>query len=660
MPTRAVVWGGVLCSAACTGFALWVLTLPRTEPGGVSSEPAYVISLAVVTLAELGIGSLLILLRPRNLIGWLFAGMNLAAAVEQALVAYGGYGLAEADPPWPGATLAVNVASGLFVPGWVATPTLVMAFYPEGRLSAPWWRWPVGGAIAGTVALTFVAPFDPEVHADLFPGLTVPLTMSPTLLTWLSWGVCLPVLALSALSIWVGTIVRLLRARSPERQLLVWLVCTEAPAMTASFYASMISKEPVFSVLLAFPVVVAVAVGVLRYRLLGIELVLRRGLVYGVLTAVVIAVYLVVTVLVGSVLERGLLPGVVAAALVAVVLAPVRDRLQRAVNWLIYGERHDPLRAIARLGDQVAVAGERDLLPAALTAVMRAVRAPGAEVHAPGGRSVGCQGTMSATGPVLPLRVGGHDLGTLTVADRRSAGPYDDADLRLLAALALQIATLLRALELTEALEAERDRVVTATHAERDRIRHDLHDGLGPSLSGMGLGLQALADVLDTDESTPAGALLSRIREEATTAVGEIRRIIDGLRPVVLHSLGLAEAVRQHAKTISEAVPVEVEIGELPLLSPDVEAAAYRIVTESLSNTAQHAGARHAQVRMAAVDDALHITVTDDGHGITDLATPGIGLSSMNRRARALGGTFRVTSAPGRTTVTATLPLETV
>jgi signal transduction histidine kinase len=420
-----------------------------------------------------------------------------------------------------------------------------------------------------------------------------------------------------------------------------------------------ITKDPVPAVFLALLVVVAVAVGVLRYRMLGIEIVLRRGLVYGVLTAVVVSVYLAVTVLLGTALESRLLPGVVAAALVAVLLAPARERLQRAVDWFIYGERRDPLRAIARLGDQVAVAGERDLLPAALISVMRAVRAPGAEVRSPGGRSIGCQGTMAATGTVLPLRVGGRDLGTLTVADR-SAGAYDDGELQLLAALALQVAALLRALELTEALEAERDRVVSATHAERDRIRHDLHDGLGPSLSGMGLGLQALADELRIDETTPAGALLARIREEATTAVGEIRRIIDGLRPTVLDTLGLGEAIRQHAKTVSAALPVEVEIADLPVLAPGLEATAYRIVAESLTNTAQHAGARSAQVRVTAADGALHIRVTDDGNGIDERAAPGIGLTSMHRRARALGGTFHVTSAPGRTTVAATLPLESV
>ncbi|MDH6513728.1 signal transduction histidine kinase [Streptomyces sp. SAI-135] len=660
MTTRAVVRVMVLASVVPCGFALWVSALPRSQPTGAMSGASFVIALSVVNVGEACIAAVLIHARPRNAIGWIFAGLAVTSGWEQAFVAYGGYGLAEADPVWPGARLATVVASGLFVPGWVASATLLVALYPDGRLAARWWRWPVGAVVAGTVVLTFLSLFDSHAYGDLFPGLPAPLSMPPTLFTWLALGVCLPLLALSALVIWGGTVLRLLRSRPPERQLLVWLMCTEVPCMGASFYSAMVDNRPLPSVLLSFLVVVAVAVGVLRYRLLGIEAVLRRGLVYGLLTGAVIAVYLALTVGIGSALNRHPLLGVVAAALVAVLLAPARDRLQRAVDWLVYGERRDPLRALARLGDQVAVAGEPDLLPAALSAVMRAVRAPGAEVRAPDGHTVGQQGVMAAAGPSLPLRVGGRDLGTLTVAARRPAASYDTADLQLLAALALQVATLLRALELTEALEAERDHVVAATHAERDRIRHDLHDGLGPSLSGMGLGLQALADALDCDGATPAGRLLARIRQEVTTAVGEIRRIIDGLRPTVLDTLGLAEAIRQYAKTLADAVPVEVKIDGLPFLSPGLEATAYRIVTESLTNTARHAGACRACVRISAADGSLQVTVTDTGRGIPDRAAPGLGLMSMRRRAQVLGGTLHVASRPGCTTVAAALPLGVV
>jgi signal transduction histidine kinase len=250
-------------------------------------------------------------------------------------------------------------------------------------------------------------------------------------------------------------------------------------------------------------------------------------------------------------------------------------------------------------------------------------------------------------------------------------------------------------------------------------LRGDLHDGLGPSLSGVGLGLQALADSVGEGGSTASGALLDRIRDEVAVAVSEVRRIIDGLRPTALDTLGLPDAIRRHAETVSAAVPVRVDAGDLdtstalldrirdevdiavtevrriidglrptaldtlrlpdairrhaqtvsakvpvtveaadlPALPPPVENAAYRITTEALTNAARHADARAVRVTLAAPDGALEITVSDDGCGV-GTAVAGVGLASMRRRAETLGGQLGVASAADGTTVTAILPLE--
>jgi signal transduction histidine kinase len=413
---------------------------------------------------------------------------------------------------------------------------------------------------------------------------------------------------------------------------------------------------------LGFGIPLAVAVGVLRYRLLGIEAVLRRGLVYGLLTGAVVAVYLVVTAVAGSQLGGGLLPGVVAAALVAVGLTPLRDRLQVAVDRLVYGDRRDPLRAVTRLGDRVAAAGEADLLPAVLATVTEAVRAPGAAVLAADGSVLATHGASSASSnaELLPLRVGGRDLGRLKVAARSPGEPYSDGDRRLIAALAPQVAAVVRALELAEALEAQRDRVVEATRQERQRLRRDLHDGLGPSLSGVGLGLQALQDALAAGREATADQLLARIREEVTTAVREVRRILDDLRPAVLDGTGLPDAIRRHAAAVSTG-PLEVSVNaaDLPNLPEAIETAAYRITQEALTNVVRHAGAHHAHVTLDTSGAALTLTVTDDGHGINS-ATPGggVGLTSMRQRAQALRGVVRVDTGDHGTTVVATLPLQ--
>jgi len=369
-----------------------------------------------------------------------------------------------------------------------------------------------------------------------------------------------------------------------------------------------------------------------------------------------------VTTVAGAQLDRGPVPGVVAAALVAVGLTPLRDRLQAAVDRLVYGDRHDPMRAVTRLGDRVAAAGETDLLPAVLATVTDAVHAPGAAVVAPSGSVLAAHGTDSDSRDVelLVLRVGGRELGMLRLAPRSPGEPYTDGDRRLLAALAPQVAVVVRALELAEALEAERDRVVAATRQERDRLRRDLHDGLGPSLSGVGLGLQALHDARAAGNDTAADQLLARIRQEVTTAVGEVRRILDGLRPAVLDRTRLPDAIRRHAASVwTGQVKVWVDAGELPPLPADTETAAYRIIQEALTNVVRHADAHHTRISLAASDTALTVTVADDGHGINDRGhDAGVGLASMRQRAEALRGTLRVDSNDHGTTVVATLPLQ--
>jgi len=421
-----------------------------------------------------------------------------------------------------------------------------------------------------------------------------------------------------------------------------------------------IGGHPLFE-LVGLLLPVAIAVGVLRYRLLGIEVVVRRGLVYGALTAAVVGVYLLVTTVAGARLDRGPLPGVVAAALVAVGLTPLRDRLQVAVDRLVYGDRRDPMRAVTRLGDRVAAAGETDLLPTVLATVTDAVRAPCAAVLAPDGSVLGSHGAAPAGGggELLALRVGGRDLGLLRITPRTPGEPYSDGDRRLLAALAPQVAAVVRALELAEALEAERDRVVAATRQERDRLRRDLHDGLGPSLSGVGLGLQALQDAQAAGDAAAAEQLLGRIREEVATAVGEVRRILEDLRPTVLDRAKLPDAVRQHAAAVATGrLDVSVDAAQLPPVPPDVEAAAYRIVQEALTNVVRHADAHQAHITLAASDSTLTVTVADNGHGIRDQGRDGaVGLASMRQRAEAFQGTLRVESSDQGTTVMATLPL---
>jgi signal transduction histidine kinase len=651
MRARVVAVLAVVVVVAAVAVAAWVRTLPGVPVqlviGYGTDLPAGLLAVAWTVT-----GAVLVALRPRNALGWLVVGVGVCQGLQQGLAAYGGYGVAVAG--WPLDRWAAWVASGLWLPGLLPLASLLLALYPDGRLPARWWRWPFAAAGLGIALLTLVTMLAPRAYADVARGPS-PLTAPALVPVGMALGGALFVAG--TLVIWVASVVRLLGARAPERQQLAWLFLVVVPFLLVAYLTPSV---PGF-LALGFLIPVAIAVGVLRYRLLGIEVVLRRGLVYGVLTAAVVAVYLVVTAIAGVRLEGGPLPGVVAAALVAVGLTPLRDRLQAVVDRLVYGDRRDPMRAVARLGDQVAAAGETDLLPAVLASVTDAVHAPGAAVLTPDGSVLAAHGASvaSSSAELLPLRVGGRELGRLQVASRSPAEPYSDGDRRLLAALAPQVAVVVRALELAEALEAERDHVVAATRQERDRLRRDLHDGLGPSLSGVGLGLQALQDARAAGDQATTDQLLGRIREEVTTAVREVRRILDDLRPAVLDSTGLPGAIRRHAAAVSTGpLEVSVDAADLPILPPAVETAAYRITQEALTNVVRHAGAHHAHITLDTSAAALTVTVTDDGHGIhRALHHPGVGLASMHQRAQAVQGTLRVHSGEHGTTVVASLPL---
>jgi len=634
--------------------AAWVRTLPGVPPqlltGYGTDLPAGLLAVAWTVT-----GAVLVALRPRNVLGWLLLGVGVCQGLQQGLAAYGGYGVAVAG--WPLARWAAWVASGLWLPGLLPLASLLLALYPNGRLPSRWWRWPFVAAAVGIALLTLATMLAPQAYAGAAPGPS-PLAVPALVPVGMAVGGALFIGG--TMVIWGASVVRLLRARPPERQQLAWLVLVVVPLLLVAYLTP---SMPGF-LALGFGIPVAIAVGVLRYRLLGIETVLRRGLVYGLLTATVVAVYLVVTAVAGTQLGRGPLPGVVAAALVAVGLTPLRERLQTGVDRLVYGDRRDPMRAVTRLGDRVAAAGESDLLPAVLATVTGAVRAPGASVVATDGAVLAICGSRPVGGTaaeVVPLRVGGRELGRLQVAARSPAEPYTDGDRRLLAALAPQVAVVVRALELAEALEAERDRVVTVTGQERQRLRRDLHDGLGPSLSGVSLGLQALQDARAAGDQATADLLLARIRDEVTTAVGEVRRILDDLRPVVLDRTRLPDALRRHAAAVSTG-PLEVSVdaaADLPVLPPAVETAAYRITQEALTNVVRHAGAHHAHITLDTSDAALTVTVSDDGHGINSTThRGGVGLTSMRQRAQALQGSLRVDSGDHGTTVVATLPLQ--
>jgi signal transduction histidine kinase len=249
----------------------------------------------------------------------------------------------------------------------------------------------------------------------------------------------------------------------------------------------------------------------------------------------------------------------------------------------------------------------------------------------------------------------------LVVGKRGAGEAFSPADLQLLDDLAQQAAVAVHAVALTTDLRRSRERIVTAREEERRRLRRDLHDGLGPTLAAIAVRAEAAKRVLGSDPERAVEALTS-IAADAQSAVVEVRRIVQDLRPPALDELGLVGAVRARADHFGEHLVIDVSAPErLDDLPAAVESVAYRIVSEALTNVVRHSGASHAWVCIEDDPHALVIDVSDDGAGVAAGDPVGVGLASMHERAAELGGTCSISPrSEGGTRVHVVLPVHTV
>jgi signal transduction histidine kinase len=269
------------------------------------------------------------------------------------------------------------------------------------------------------------------------------------------------------------------------------------------------------------------------------------------------------------------------------------------------------------------------------------------------------ENVAAPTGVVaFPLLSNGRQEGTLLVGERAGKAGFEPREVELLTDLAGQIAVALRAARLEEDLRESRERIVRAGEEERRRVRRDLHDGLGPLLAAASLQVDVLTDRVAGDPETLR--LATKIKAVITQSVSDVREIVNGMRPPALDDLGLAGVVREHAAALRAAgLDVRVDCpDELPIPSAAAEVAAYRIVTEAMTNVVRHASATTCRVSLLLRDGWLRLEVSDDGRGVTVPHRDGVGLSSMRARADELGGWVTIEPRPGGgTTVSGLVPV---
>lgn len=649
---RAVIAVMVALGAALAVLALAAEIALARDSGGLGWPTVPAIVLSQAAFGWLLVGAAVAWLRPRHGLGWLFlvVGLLLQAGVAGETAGRGGWS------DWE------RTSTALFVDGLAGLSALVLIgllplLYPQGRLRD---RWSVLAAtlVAGGALLMQLQ----WLRAQLDPSQTWAFGPEPTAghslwQLWLPPGIFFAGAAIG----WLLAGARLRSAQYPERQQLAWLlVAIVALVITMLLGESTMALTLQAAALVLLPV--AVGIGVLRYRLLGIETVVPRAITYAVLTVLIAASYLMASAMAGSRLTGAALPAVLASTVVAVVLLPLRDRLQRAVDRLLYGRRADPVGAVAGLGATLASSADDDLMQAALAEVMAAFGAQGAVLKDRSGTVFAAAGRpVDPPSLAVPLLAAGAPAGLLELGPRPGAR-YTRIDHTMAQAMAGPLALAIHNLALANELQEQRDGIVEAARDERERLRRDLHDGLGPSLTGMRHALDALEDAITTADSSRAAHIVAVLRNESERSTIELRRIIDNMRPAGLAHSTLSAALLDRLEVRASPASVDLHVGDLPALPEAVEDALYRVVTEAVTNAHKHADATIIRVfidlDLTPTGHHLLAQISDNGRGLPRSYTEGVGLASMRTRATTLGGNLAIESDASGTTVTLTVPVE--
>jgi len=256
----------------------------------------------------------------------------------------------------------------------------------------------------------------------------------------------------------------------------------------------------------------------------------------------------------------------------------------------------------------------------------------------------------------VPIVSRGGILGAFYLTDREGAPEFTEEDERLIAMLAAHAA-----IAIENARLYERSRELSAVE-ERTRLARDLHDSVVQKLFGVVLAAQSATMLLDRSP-TEAREQVGRVQELASDAVGELRSLVFELRPPAIDTEGLGAALAKHVAVLRRVhrLEIDLEVSGRVRLRPEIDEELFKIAQEALQNALKHAAAGSLEVRLDEGDDAVALRVRDDGVGFDPDAPArrsfSLGLTSMEERARAIGATLEIVSAPGQgTTISVEAP----
>jgi signal transduction histidine kinase len=697
---RFAGWAMAVVAVSMALVSLVLVALNRDQVFGSPAQAPFLTlvgqvagpHLAVIISSALGA---VILSRERhNALGWALSATSVALALTLVTQQYALYGLVVSPGGLPSAVIAAWIQDWLFL----LLPLCIMCcvfLFPDGRLASSWWWVPLGLGIVVTALGLFDSLANPYPLTTFGRSMAQPLpvTMPPAL--WAAGG--LLAIPTGAVAYWglavmvpaagLGLVLRLRGASGDRRLQVKWLVFSVAvaasgwllgyaadipiPALAGDQLVQAIATGGkllwLSGISIATPL--AGAVAVLKYRLYDIDLVISRTLMVAGLAVFITGVYVAIVIRVGGAVGTGYgsALSLVAAAIIAVAFAPVRDWVQTVANRLVYGRRSTPYETLTAFAERL---GNADLNDDVLAQMARLVGEGTAAERAEVWLRVGSELRRSAAWPpapadLAPLPVAGEALTPIVGRDRalpvRDRGEllgalavttahrerWESAQDKLLADLARQAGLILRNVRLVEELRSSRERIVKAQDEERRRLERNLHDGAQQRLvtASMMMGMERSA--MRAGRVAELGDDLNDASRHLKDGLAELRTLARGLHPVILTDSGLPAALESLVE--GSAVPATLESILDRRYPAPVEATAYYVVAEALTNAARHANASAVVVRAREEEGRLVIEVADDGAGGADLAR-GSGLRGLQDRVAALGGCLHLESAPGRGT----------
>lgn len=655
-PARSTVAVGAIL--ACTaGMFVGVLLWARALAGSSLFDLGYdSIPLIATVLSASLVGAALALRRPEHPVGWLFLALGASVAATGVIEGYALYGAVVHPGSLPAADLVATFGDGGFI-AWFLLIAWILHLTPTGAPLSPRWR---GIAIASTVVMTLwfaTSLLWPDRLDPPFDPVRSPLALDPATLPAMRVvrGVLGALSGLAVVLAGLSLLLRFQRSEGLERSRLLWLVVVVVPLpafVALGYYAS-----PDHPMLLAISIggymgllPVATGLAIARYHLYDVERILSRAVAWLLVSAALAATFGTVVVAAGRFTgSRGgdsSIPAVLGTLAAAALAAPAYRAFQEVADRRFDRRRYDAVRRVLEfVRDPDPATTVEEVLRSALRDPDLVVgywveergewhdQAGGPVAVGPDAVEVRRQGRL-----VARVQLDRADPALAATVCREAIPELENAMLR--ARIAAQLAE----------VRDSRERIALAHLAERRRLERNLHDGAQQRL--LAVAMQLRAAQVNGDRGRLEASVGSAV-DELQAAVLELRELANGLHPAVLQDGGIGAALED----LAGRFPVGLELdGVAGRRFPEpVEATAWYLACEAVSNAVKHARAERITITLTADDALLRVRVQDDGVGGADPA--GRGLRGLADRVEAVGGHLDVRSAPGAgTSLTGVLP----